>query len=288
MFMRLVFTVLLLICVQMVNGQKNQNAFTTTNIYNEEGKLQMVIAFDPVCMCRTYTEFYHSGKVLAKRKFNVTEKGEYIDGEDLTYSPDGGIKAYKLWKNAVPEGRAYSNFENGKLEHEEFFANKQKTGTWKYYNLKGDLVREEIYVPGKNSWNTKKDWVTKNFYADGKLAYWEIYENGKKIRSSQKGAKGLVANPTEIADGKQLFGLKCSACHNFETDSYGPSLKGVVQKRNKDWLFMMVKNGAELVDSGDKLAVELFNKYRKMRHPSMSKLSNPQIQAIIDYVKSFK
>jgi antitoxin component YwqK of YwqJK toxin-antitoxin module len=270
-------------------AQQNKNIYSTTRIYSEEGYLQMIIAYDPVCTCKTYTEYYSDGKVFAKRTFKLTEKGEYIDGEDLTYYHDGSIKIYKFWKNTIPEGRSYTNYENGKLEHEEFYDGKYKTGTWRYYNKKGELIRENIYEPGKTHWNSKKEDVTIKYYVDGKFSYSELYADGKKIQSTKKGGEALlVGKAPETTDGKQLFALKCSACHAAVKDGFGPALKDVTKKRNNEWLFMMIKNGAKLVEGGDKDAVELYNTWRKMKHPNMEKLSNKQVQAIIDYLKTMK
>jgi antitoxin component YwqK of YwqJK toxin-antitoxin module len=145
----------------------------------------MLINYNPSCSCRTYTEYYPDGKVYAKRIFKVTDKAEYIDGDDVTYYYDGSIKQFRFWKNAVPEGRAYSNYENGKTEHEAFYHNKYKSGIWKYYNKKGELVREQIYEPGKTYWNSKAENVTIKYYAAGNLLFTNVYLKGKKVKSSQ-------------------------------------------------------------------------------------------------------
>jgi antitoxin component YwqK of YwqJK toxin-antitoxin module len=287
--MRIVFAFCFVFVAQWGIAQQNRNINSITRIYSEDGYLQMTIAYEPACTCKTYTEFYSDGKIFAKRTFKLTEKGEYIDGDDITYYHDGSIKIYKFWKNTVPDGRAYTNYENGKLEHEEFYVDKYKSGTWKYYNKKGELIKELVYEPRKTSWNSKKEDVTMRYYADGKLSYSEVYDNGKKIQSTKKGGEVLlVGKAPETTDGKQLFVLKCSACHSEDKDGFGPALKDVTKKRNNEWLFMMIKNGQKLVDEGDKDAVALYNKWRKMKHPNMEKLSNKQIQAIIDYLKTMK
>lgn len=266
-----------------------QGMSKTTSVYNEEGKLQMLISYDPSCNCRTYTEYYPDGKIFAKRVFKVVEKGEFIDGEDITYYHDGSIKQYKLWKNAVPEGRAYVNYENGKPEQESFYSDKHKTGTWKYYNKNGELIREQIFSGRKNSWNSKKDDVVIKHYAAGKLLYTEVFEKGKLIKSDKKevtpNTKKLVNPTAALLDGKKLFSLKCAACHAFDKNGYGPSLKNVTGKRSNSWLYKMITNGMKLVEEGDKDAVALYNQYNKKKHINMEYLSDKQVQAIIDYMK---
>ena len=287
--MKIFLTVFLIVLLApVIKAQKNKNMFSTTKVYTEDGKLQMLIAYDPKCSCRTYTEYYHDGKVYAHRTFTVTDKGEYIDGEDITYYPDGSIKIYKSWKNSLPDGKHYSKYENGQVEHEEFYSGKYKSGTWKYYNKKGELVKELVYEPGKTLWNTKKENYTAKYYSTGSLVYSEVYKEGKKISSTEKSSQSLASKGTNISDGKALFALKCAACHAADKDGYGPALKGVADRRKSNWLYLMIKNGMQLVEDGDKDAVELYNKWQKRKHPNMEKLSNEQISAIITYIKTMK
>ncbi|MBS1782493.1 MAG: c-type cytochrome [Bacteroidetes bacterium] len=264
-----------------------QNVSKTTNVFNEEGKLQMLIAYNPSCRCRTYTEFYPDGKVYAKRTFTVTDKGEFIDGEDLTYHPDGSIKIFKLWKNAFPEGRAFATYENGKTEYEEFFKDKLKVGTWRYFNEAGDLTKEKLFEGTHNSWNSKKDSYILKTYKGGKIISTEVFTAGSLSKSDRKEATNtLVHNPySGISDGKKLFDLKCKACHSMDNDGYGPALKDVGLRRTNGWLIQMIADGNKLVASGDKEAVLLFEKYGGKKHISNENLTKQQIQSIIDYLK---
>ena len=227
------------------------------------------------------------GKKLARRTFRVVEKGEFIEGEDLSWYHDGSVKAYKLWKAAVPEGRAYGNHPNGKLAYEEFYKEQYKAGTWRYYDQKGVRIREFIYPVRSNKWDSKKEDVTRRYYAAGKLLYTEEWKAGKLVRSDGKKTVVKAVPKTELTDGKELFRLKCAACHAKDKDGYGPALKDVVKKRNKDWLYMMIRNGMKLVEAGDKDAVALYNHWGKKKHLNMEYLSNKQVQAIIDYLKKF-
>jgi antitoxin component YwqK of YwqJK toxin-antitoxin module len=181
--MKFFFLIIFAISAGIAHAQ--QSLSKTTSVYNEDGKLQMSIHYNPSCSCRTYTEYYPDGKVYAKRIFKVTDKAEYVDGEEVTYYYDGSIKQFRFWKNAVPEGRAYSNYENGKMEHEAFYHDKYKSGKWKYYNKAGDLIREQIYEPRKTSWNSKAENVTIKYYAAGNLLFTNVYLNGKKVKSTQ-------------------------------------------------------------------------------------------------------
>lgn len=266
----------LLLCAQ------SPTQSSTTKIYNEEGKLQMTIAYNPSCSCRIYTEYYTDGKVFARRTFKVEGRKEFIDGEDVDYYHDGRIKRFKLWENALPVGRAYEIHPNGKLAYEEFYEDSYKTGTWKYYDSIGQLYLEKIFSPKKTAWSNDKDVATYKYYKAGKLIRTEN-RAGKVISTST--TNGQSAQKIDLHDGKILFEKRCAACHKYEEDSYGPALKGVATKRNKDWLYRMIHNGQQLVSEGDPIAVALFQQWKKREHPSQERLDRHQIEAIIKYLK---
>ncbi|HPI54343.1 MAG TPA: c-type cytochrome [Chitinophagaceae bacterium] len=65
-------------------------------------------------------------------------------------------------------------------------------------------------------------------------------------------------------DGKALFQSNCAACHNPLKDATGPALKDVDKRvPSKEWLYKWVHNSASLVASGDKYAVDIFNKWNR-------------------------
>ncbi len=88
-------------------------------------------------------------------------------------------------------------------------------------------------------------------------------------------------------DGKALFQANCASCHNPLKDVTGPALKGMDQRApSKEWLYKWVRNSSALVASGDKYAVELFNKWNKVPMTSFPNLTDADIDAIIEYVNS--
>ncbi len=266
-----------------------QNVSKTTSVFSEEGKLQMTISYDPSCACRSYTEYYPDGKVYAKRQFKVVDKGEYVDGEDVTYYHDGTIKQYKLWKQALPSGKAFFNYENGKTEHEEYYAENYKSGTWQYFDRNGALIASVTFIGKLNAWNGKRrDYIVKR-YQDGKLLYTEEFKNGKLIRSDKKTATVTAGkapnNPVSgIESGETLFRLKCAACHSFNKNGYGPSLAGVTKRRSKIWLHKMIVDGMKLVEQGDKEALAVYHLYGNKKHIPQTQLSEQQVDAIIRFL----
>lgn len=88
-------------------------------------------------------------------------------------------------------------------------------------------------------------------------------------------------------DGKALFQANCASCHNPLKDVTGPALKGMDQRApSKEWLYKWIRNSSALVASGDKYAVELFNKWNKIPMTSFPNLTDADIDAIIEYVNS--
>lgn len=278
--MRILLAILFSFSCTCLLAQQNKSIRSSTKILNEEGKLQMIITYNPSCSCRIYTEFYTDGVIFAERIFKITDNGEYIDGEDKNFFHDGKIKDYKFWKNTVPFGRAYSNYENGKLEHEEFYEGKYKAGTWKYYDSLGNLIKELIYQPNTTPWNSKKEVATLRRYANGKMVVQELLKGNNATTNKKTTSFNLSA----VQDGEKLFMLRCAACHAFGKDGFGPSLKGITKRRSNYWLAQWITDASKFMANGDADAIAISKKWNNKKHPQES-LSKEQIQLVVDYLK---
>jgi antitoxin component YwqK of YwqJK toxin-antitoxin module/cytochrome c551/c552 len=258
-------------------GQKNKE----TKTYYKSGQLQTERKLDSVCNCYKVKEYYESGNIKSTR----TES----DGEYIYYYENGTLGLYQFWKNGALEGRAYSNFTNGKLGYEHFFNNKFRSGTWKSYNNDGTLSQEEIFQENKTPWDSNDDYATNKFYFNNKLAYTVELVAGKKTNLTiidTDSYDKLVAS--ERPTGEKLFVQDCSSCHSASVDIVGPKLKGVTDNRTNEWLIKMITNGDALVKSGDKDAVALYKKWNNIQHPNFERLSNEDVTAIINYLKTLK
>ncbi len=97
-------------------------------------------------------------------------------------------------------------------------------------------------------------------------------------------AQVLFAQP----DGKALFQANCAQCHNPLKDATGPALKGALTRTpGKEWLYKWVKNSQSVVASGDKYAVDIYNKWNKTAMTGFPSLSNEEIDAIFAYVEAY-
>jgi antitoxin component YwqK of YwqJK toxin-antitoxin module len=238
----------------------------------------MTISFEPSCSCRTYTEYYYTGKISSKKTFKIEDKKEYIDGEDISYFPNGIIKEFKIWKNSFPEGRAYCNFDNGKLEHEEFYINKFKSGVWKYYDKDGLLVKEIVFEKNKTTWDSKNNLAVERYYRNGKILI-------ERKLSGTKDEKVITIKKDTLLTGRQLFQVNCSSCHELINEKNAPALAGISHIRKKDWLLQMIKDANFLLQLEDKQAKNLYLKWNMQSHPTFRKLSNEEIESILEYLK---
>ncbi|RDV13566.1 cytochrome c class i [Pontibacter diazotrophicus] len=97
---------------------------------------------------------------------------------------------------------------------------------------------------------------------------------------------GSTAVAQDAVEGKKVFEANCTVCHSIEADIVGPALKDVHKRRGDEWLVKFIQNSQELVKSGDKDAVEVFEKFHKVPMPSFAgTLSEEDITNVIAYIK---
>jgi cytochrome c len=65
---------------------------------------------------------------------------------------------------------------------------------------------------------------------------------------------------TMVAEGKEIFDSKCSACHKMESKYIGPALKGVTERRTPEWIMNMILNPEEMLRK-DPIAKQLMKEY---------------------------
>ena len=91
----------------------------------------------------------------------------------------------------------------------------------------------------------------------------------------------LAQPPTE--EGRQLFEQKCVGCHTIgQGDRVGPDLKGISQRRDRDWLIQWIQAPDQMLARRDPIAMELINKY-KTPMPNLG-LTRDQVLAVISYI----
>jgi cytochrome c oxidase cbb3-type subunit III len=100
---------------------------------------------------------------------------------------------------------------------------------------------------------------------------------------------GAALQPAAAQDavkGKAVFDGNCAACHSIEEQVVGPALKDVHKRREEQWIINFVKNSTKVIQSGDKQAVEVFEKFGKIPMTSFEgSLSDGDIKDVIAFVQ---
>jgi len=84
--------------------------------------------------------------------------------------------------------------------------------------------------------------------------------------------------------GRQLFEQKCHACHRADRKFIGPSLAGVLQRRNPVWVMNMILNPDQMVQK-DPLAQELFMEFNGSPMTNLN-LTEDQARTILEYFRT--
>src|SRR5262247_4098865 len=75
--------------------------------------------------------------------------------------------------------------------------------------------------------------------------------------------------------GQAMFKKICAPCHTIGVgDRVGPDLRGVTQRRDRDWLAKFIQNPARLRAARDPAALALAEKYRAVRMPALGIAQN--------------
>ena len=98
---------------------------------------------------------------------------------------------------------------------------------------------------------------------------------------------GFTASAQE--DGKTLFSNNCATCHNPIKDGTGPALQGVTQRvGDTKKLHAWIKNNQAVLASGDPYFTKLYNDRGKTAMNLFTGLTDVQIDAILNYVETYK
>lgn len=95
----------------------------------------------------------------------------------------------------------------------------------------------------------------------------------------------LSAQEGDVANGEKLFKSTCAACHRLDKKLVGPALKGVTERREQDWLIAWIKDSPGMINSGDKLAIQVFEENNKLPMIANPQFSDQDIIDILAYTK---
>jgi mono/diheme cytochrome c family protein len=89
--------------------------------------------------------------------------------------------------------------------------------------------------------------------------------------------------------GKNLFKTNCTSCHYLgpeEKKLIGPGLNDhIFEEYSEDWLISWIRNSSEMIESGDELAVKVYEEYNKSVMTAFPHFSDDDIKSILAYIK---
>lgn len=90
---------------------------------------------------------------------------------------------------------------------------------------------------------------------------------------------------SQTAEDEKNFQV-CKACHTIGGGKLvGPDLKGVTEKYDKAWLIKFIQNSQQMIESGDELAIKVFNENNKIPMPPNA-LTDDQVRGVLAYIKA--
>jgi hypothetical protein len=93
---------------------------------------------------------------------------------------------------------------------------------------------------------------------------------------------GVIDEENDQGEGRKLFKVLCASCHKLDKRFIGPTLGGIIDRREKGYLIGFIKNENSL----RKVYPEISNDtIVKMNH-RFSQLTKEQVNEILDYVSN--
>ena len=112
------------------------------------------------------------------------------------------------------------------------------------------------------------------------LSSWKDHKPGKSDTQSPPVEEGIADR------GEHLFRTRCAACHTIgHGDGLGPDLIGVAEVRDKSWLTRYIAAPDVVLASGDRFAMGLFDRYKKVRMPNLH-LGEAEVDALISFLEA--
>jgi mono/diheme cytochrome c family protein len=86
-----------------------------------------------------------------------------------------------------------------------------------------------------------------------------------------------------VAEGKEIFKLKCSACHKVSKRVVGPAMKGITERRSPEWIMNMILN-PEVMVAKNKIAKDLLAEY--LAPMANQNLTEKEARLILEYFRT--
>ncbi|GAB5554862.1 MAG: hypothetical protein Sapg2KO_44530 [Saprospiraceae bacterium] len=90
--------------------------------------------------------------------------------------------------------------------------------------------------------------------------------------------------------GKILFRKYCTTCHVKEKDRdlTGPSLYGVTQRRDKEWLYSFTRQSTKMIEEGDPQALTLWSEWKPTVMNNFPQLEDQELDDLYYYIEQWE
>lgn len=110
------------------------------------------------------------------------------------------------------------------------------------------------------------------------------YRARPHITSGAGTLSGNEVLPFKNVMGQALFIRGCATCHTVgKGDRIGPDLASVTTRRTREWLTGFIKHPDKVRESGDPIALDLFEKYNRVIMPSLG-LSDADVSDVLSFI----
>ena len=101
--------------------------------------------------------------------------------------------------------------------------------------------------------------------------------------ASGAAAQGMTVDAAKAKRGKTVYQNRCLACHTIgKGKAAGPDLKGVLERRDVEWVRRWLKNTSDMQVS-DSIGQALVAEYKGMKMPDQ-RLPDSDIDALINFL----
>ena len=88
-----------------------------------------------------------------------------------------------------------------------------------------------------------------------------------------------------VTAGKEVFDLKCVACHKLDERLVGPPLQGITERRSPAFIMNMILNPDEMVKKHPEVKAMLATYYVPM---TFQNVTEPEARSILEYLRTIK
>lgn len=92
-------------------------------------------------------------------------------------------------------------------------------------------------------------------------------------------------NDALVASGKEIFDVKCIACHKIDERLVGPPLQGITEKRSPAFIMNMILNPDEMVKKHPEVKAMLATYYVPM---TFQNVTEEEARSILEYLRTIK